>query len=90
MMDFISTFVPRAVQDTIQAIAGYLLLHGFLAADQVTGFEGSAFFLAMLVINYEISHFRKVNAANAGAITVGGILTPAQAHTIAKTGKPIA
>lgn len=89
MVDILKAFAPRAVQDLITAFAGYLAAHGFLTAgSQEQGFIGSAFFLAMLIINYAISHSRQANAAIAGANTVGASISSTQASAIAKTGNP--
>lgn len=87
MFDILKAFAPRAVQDIITAIAGVLVSHGVVTADQEQSFIGAAFFLAMLVVNYLIANKRKADAAQIGALTTGNYLTRSDALSIAKKGK---
>jgi hypothetical protein len=80
----IKSFAPRAIQDLITSIAGILVAHGFMTADQTQGFIGSAFFLAMLIVNYFIAQHRKANAAQVGAAVAGADLPRSTALNIAK------
>lgn len=88
MWDILKTFAPRAVQDLITAAAGIMVAHGYISASQEEGFIGSAFFLAMLVVNYFIAQNRRANAAIAGANAAGATITPATATAIAKGKTP--
>lgn len=69
-MDFLTSFLPRAVQDLLTTLAGILVAHGYVTADQSQSFIGATFFLVMLVINYFIAKYRKNKAAVAGGLAV--------------------
>jgi hypothetical protein len=80
----LKNFLPRIVQDILTSGAAVLVAHGYITTDQQQGLIGSAFFIAMLIINYVISQNRKANAAHAGANAVGASISAEQAATIAK------
>ncbi len=84
MFDLIKSLAPRIVQDLIMSAATLLVAHGYITASQSEGFVGSAFFIAMLVVNAAISHYRKADAAQYGASAVGGTLSQTTANAIAK------
>ena len=76
MWDYLlKSAIPRVVQDTVTALAGYLAAHGIISGDQTTGFVGSAFFLAMIVVNLMVNQIRKHNAAVAGGVAVATVAT---------------
>lgn len=70
MLDFLKSFLPRAVQDIVTAGVGYLAAHGYVTADQTQSLIGSVFFIVMLIVNRLIANQRKTDAAIAGGLAV--------------------
>jgi hypothetical protein len=90
--DLIKNMLPRVVQDLVTSAAALLVAHGFINADQTQGFIGSAFFIAMLIVNYFIANSRKAAAAQAGGMAVAAVsndipTSPTVVATIIKESK---
>lgn len=84
----LKNFLPRIVQDLVTSAVAILAAHGYITQSQEQATIGSAFFLAMLVINYVLHTNRKADAAAAGAVAVGGAISSETALAIAKGKTP--
>lgn len=67
MPDWINSIVARVAQDLLTSLAAWLAAQGFITHDQETGFVGSGFFLAMLLINIVLHKGRATDNQIKGA-----------------------